>query len=259
MVSPCKQRLSFSYCIGETRQGSKRIHTGTTAGSCCLKNKPPLLLELRFSLKRLSLALSDLIFSPSPWGVRRPQAYFIREAGIASTDPVLRAAHCQVEEGEWPAGRRATRNLSPGGRPRPGRWAWRRRPLGIWNPQVYLRQTGPGPQTLTHLTRPRPPHAHRQTSPDSVWKELGSFASAVVCRGQGSFSLGRPWRWSPEGLWAPGKGKPAPSQSTDISQSVGAPPTSACLSSFFTPALSRGELWVFGGFVQNKSGGNKER
>lgn len=77
--------------------------------------------------------------------------------------------------------------------------------------------------------------------------------------GQGSFSLGRPWRWSPEGLWAPGKGKPAPSQSTDISQSVGAPPTSACLSSFFTPALSRGELWVFGGFVQNKSGGNKER
>lgn len=42
-------------------------------------------------------------------------------------------------------------------------------------PRVYLRQAGPGPQTLTHLARPRPPRAHRQTSPDSVWKGLRSF------------------------------------------------------------------------------------
>lgn len=42
-------------------------------------------------------------------------------------------------------------------------------------PRVYLRQAGPGPQTLTHLARPRPPHAHRRTSPDSVWKGLRSF------------------------------------------------------------------------------------
>lgn len=54
--------------------------------------------------------------------------------------------------------------------------------------------TGPGPQTLTHLTRPRPPHAHRRTSPDSVWKGLRSFVSAAACRGHGSFSPGRPWR-----------------------------------------------------------------
>lgn len=53
---------------------------------------------------------------------------------------------------------------------------------------------------------------YRRTSPDSVWKGLRSFASAAACRGHGSFSPGRPWRWSPEGPWAPGKGKPAPSQ-----------------------------------------------
>lgn len=42
-------------------------------------------------------------------------------------------------------------------------------------PRIYLRQAGPGPQTLTHRTGPRPPHAHRRTSPDSVWKGLRSF------------------------------------------------------------------------------------
>lgn len=78
---------------------------------------------------------------------------------MVPTAPVLRAAHCQVEEAaDWREGRRATRSLSPGGR---ATETWEQglavaaaRNVEPPSHPVHLRQAGPGPQTPTRRTRP---------------------------------------------------------------------------------------------------------
>lgn len=141
------------------------------------------------------------------------------------------------------------RSLSPGERPGPGRWAWWRRPLGIWSTKSISARLGRDPRPRRASRAPVPLKltvGSRQTASGMDSRTSRPPQPPRVRDPQSEMTVAA----APEGQWAPGKGKPAPSQSADISQSVRAPPTSACLSRVFSPALRRGGLWVSEGLAK---------
>lgn len=80
---------------------------------------------------------------------------------MVPTAPVLRAAHCQVEEAaDWREGRRATRSLSPGGR---ATETWEQ---GLAVAAARNVEPPPTPSTSARLGRdPRPRRAARAPPP----------------------------------------------------------------------------------------------